>query len=150
MYGTVNNKGISTEGEFQLRIWEFQLRIFKSYDEKEAKLHPASWEAGVRVARPSSQYCNCTKNVLKNPIKNLKKKKKIIRVYNSPTAINSLYTHHPSLPKAQASYIFWIWKVDKKSEDYLKTNQQTRNLPFFRTVVCDNVLDVIKHVRHHH
>ena len=36
------NKGISTEGEFQLRIWEFQLRIFKSYDEKEAKLHPAS------------------------------------------------------------------------------------------------------------
>ena len=74
MYGTVNNKGISTEGEFQLRIWEFQLRIFKSYDEKEAKLHPASWEAGVRVARPSSQYCNCTKNVWKNPIKNLKKK----------------------------------------------------------------------------
>ena len=47
MYGTVNNKGISTEGEFQLRIWEFQLRIFKSYDEKEAKLHHASWEAGV-------------------------------------------------------------------------------------------------------
>ena len=145
---TTRQKNFCVRIKFPL-IGEFQLRIFKSYDEKEAKLHPASWEAGVRVARPSSQYCNCTKNVWKNPIKNLLKKK-IIRVYNSPTAINSLYTHHPSLPKAQASYIFWIWKVDKKSEDYFKTNQQTRNLPFFRTVVCDNVLDVIKHVRHHH
>ena len=57
-------------------IGEFQPRISKSYDDKEAKLHHASWEAGVRVpARPSSQYCNCTKMCEKTNKKSKKKKK---------------------------------------------------------------------------
>ena len=56
-------------------IGEFQPRISKSYDDMEAKLQHASWEAGVRVpARPSSQYCNCTKMCEKTYKKSLKKK----------------------------------------------------------------------------
>ena len=63
------------------QIGESQLRMFKSYDERRPKLHHASLEAGVRVpARPSSQYCNCTKCV-KKPNKNLLKKNKKIKNY---------------------------------------------------------------------